>query len=349
MRYLRHLLLAMTCAALATIAYQTSVYAHADYESSVPATGAVVQTAPSEVSITFTQNIQTLGLSIAVTDHDGVSVTDGETQRDPSDHHTATVSLQSALEPGRYVVEWTNASAEDGDEGSGAFSFYIQTQPTPDDLAKDEALDGGHAAPPDADDTHSHMPAEMPTPAAFIEGSVSVVMGTLNDSGVTGTAVVRSLDGGHRSEVTVTLSALPPNTSHMTHVHVGAACSEQAGELGAHLVDVANVVADGSGHGSSVTAVDVAFANVASGENKMVSHVGSAPTTDADKVPIACGTIPAAAGHAAVPVTAPHTGQGIESNPVHTGLPWWSLILVSAGVSLIGAGTVMARVAARAR
>jgi methionine-rich copper-binding protein CopC len=344
----------MVAAVLCATMVATNVFAHAHYEDSVPAKGAVVQTAPTEVSITFAETVQAQNLSVEVTDAGGASVTDGAAAKDPADGTKVTVPLKANLSAGRYVVEWSNVSSEDGDEAMGAFSFYVQTQPTADDLAKDQELENvGHEeeGSPTAEATmamdHMHMPADIPAPAVLLEGSVDVVLTALNDSGVSGTAVVKSLDSGHRTEVTVTLSGLAPGTSHMTHVHMGVACSDNASELGSHLADLQNVVADASGHGTSVTQIDVAFATVASGENKIVSHTGASPATDADKVPIVCGAIPPYLAATSQPVSVPATGMGPASGGQW---PSASLLLALAGIGAVvaGSGAVVAIKRARA-
>ena len=51
-----------------------------------------------------------------------------------------SVPLQPDLAPGRYVVNWKNVSDDDGDAATGAFSFYIRSQPTAADLANDQQL-----------------------------------------------------------------------------------------------------------------------------------------------------------------------------------------------------------------
>ena len=48
--------------------------------------------------------------------------------------------LQPNLAPGRYVVNWKNTSDQDGDPITGAFSFYVNTQPNTIDLANDAQL-----------------------------------------------------------------------------------------------------------------------------------------------------------------------------------------------------------------
>jgi methionine-rich copper-binding protein CopC len=134
------LALAAGAAVIATLAVVVTAFAHAAYDSSTPSKGEVVQTAPTSVVINFAEDIQKTAGSYGVTveKDGGGSVTSGSAT--VSGDAQLTVNLQSGLGAGRYVVNWNNTSADDGDPLEGAFSFYIQTQPTAADLAKDEEL-----------------------------------------------------------------------------------------------------------------------------------------------------------------------------------------------------------------
>lgn len=127
-------------AALATLAVAVVASAHAPYDSSTPSKGAVLQTSPTSVVINFQEDIQKTSGSFGVTvvKDGGGSVTSGAATA--SGDAQLTVNLQSGLGAGRYVVNWNNTSADDGDPLEGAFSFYIQTQPTAAQLSADEQL-----------------------------------------------------------------------------------------------------------------------------------------------------------------------------------------------------------------
>jgi len=116
--------------------------AHARYEDSTPAKGAVLQDPPSQVEITFSQDIQRISGSygVDVNRDRGASVTAGPAVVDDDDRSVMSVPLQPALEPGRYVVNWKNVSDDDGDPAEGAFSFYYDYEPNAVDLANDEQL-----------------------------------------------------------------------------------------------------------------------------------------------------------------------------------------------------------------
>lgn len=116
--------------------------AHARLGSSTPAVGEVLQASPTAVEITFTQEIQKVsGLySIKVTNAAGADVTALPAVVNETDRTKMSVQLQPALPPGRYVVNWHNVSDADGDPLDGAFSFYIQNEPTASDLEDDQRL-----------------------------------------------------------------------------------------------------------------------------------------------------------------------------------------------------------------
>ncbi len=125
---------------LAVAMLTRGVSAHAPYASSTPAAGAVVSTSPASVVINFEENIQKTSGSfgVAVASEGGASVT--ASAATASGDKQLTVALQPNLSAGRYVVNWNNTSADDGDPLSGAFSFYVNTQPTAAQLAADQQL-----------------------------------------------------------------------------------------------------------------------------------------------------------------------------------------------------------------
>jgi methionine-rich copper-binding protein CopC len=137
------LVAAAMSATLAAMAVVGSASAHAHYISSTPAKSAVLSTAPASVVITFAEEIQNTASSYGMTvvDKDGVSAEASAPKPDASDATKLAVSLKSGLADGRYEVQWHNVSSVDGDAATGAFSFYIGTQPTAADLAADKQLE----------------------------------------------------------------------------------------------------------------------------------------------------------------------------------------------------------------
>jgi hypothetical protein len=88
--------------------------------------------------------------------------------------------------------------------------------------------------------------------------------------------------------VTLTVSGLVPNTSHLAHIHKGD-CSV----IGAVAVALSNVVADASGNATAVTSLDdFPYATPSGGWYAMV-HAGP-DLTGTNARGILCGNLPAA-------------------------------------------------------
>jgi methionine-rich copper-binding protein CopC len=129
-------------ALVAALAVATTAWGHAHPETLTPAKGAVLQSAPSAVDIVFVQEIQKTAGSYGITVQldGGASVTSGAATIDAGNAAHLSIALTANLAAGRYVVNWHNVSSVDGDPAEGAFSFYVKTQPTAADIAKDADL-----------------------------------------------------------------------------------------------------------------------------------------------------------------------------------------------------------------
>jgi methionine-rich copper-binding protein CopC len=108
------------------------VSAHAEYESSTPGRNEVVPQSPTQVDVTFTQEVtrQDDRSAVRVFNEAEVQVSEGAGVVDDVDRTHISAVLQPNLPAGLYVVRWTTLSFEDGDDDEGAFCFYIQSQPT---------------------------------------------------------------------------------------------------------------------------------------------------------------------------------------------------------------------------
>lgn len=116
--------------------------AHASYVSSDPAAGAVLATAPTQVTVHFAENVNPLGAnglpsSLTVflnpdlkntnySDQDATQVSTGNGQVLASDSKTMTIPMKGAGD-GIYEVYWHTVSADDGHEDSGVFFFAVGT------------------------------------------------------------------------------------------------------------------------------------------------------------------------------------------------------------------------------
>lgn len=119
--------------------------AHASYDSSDPAAGAVLATAPTQVTVHFQENVDpNLGGAHGIppsslqvflnpdlkntnySDQDATLVSTGKTQFPTSDTKTMTIAMQGAGD-GIYEVYWQTLSADDGASDAGVFFFAVGT------------------------------------------------------------------------------------------------------------------------------------------------------------------------------------------------------------------------------
>ncbi len=115
--------LSIVVALLATALTTAPAQAHAHLEQSSPAAGSTVPTAPHEVVLTFTQNLEAAFSSVEVTDAGGARVDQGKAQ---ISGNTMRVELKP-LPPGSYKVRW-HALSVDTHTTEGSFTFHVGSQ-----------------------------------------------------------------------------------------------------------------------------------------------------------------------------------------------------------------------------
>ncbi len=119
---IRRVLLAALVAALALLLPAAPASAHATLLSTDPANGAIVDTAPSEVTFTFSEPVGISLGKVTVIDPDGKQVQSGKLlQRKKTQ---ATIALKNGLRQGTFLVSYRVISA-DGHPISGGFTFSI--------------------------------------------------------------------------------------------------------------------------------------------------------------------------------------------------------------------------------
>ena len=101
-----------------------SAFAHAEFQSSVPQGDATVKPAPSEVSITFSEEVNPSLSQIVVDDATGKQVDKADSHIVGSDAKQLAVGLQP-LAAGTYEVLWTSVAADDGHKLTGKFKFTV--------------------------------------------------------------------------------------------------------------------------------------------------------------------------------------------------------------------------------
>lgn len=119
-------------ASIALLAWQIPAWvasAHANLDRSDPADGQQLNTAPSRVSLTFTETPDPELSSVTVLDAGGNEVQAGPAQPTPGDPKTLVVPLPQDLPDGVYTVSWRVVSEEDGHTTAGALAFGVGVSP----------------------------------------------------------------------------------------------------------------------------------------------------------------------------------------------------------------------------
>ena len=123
----RHLPAVLMGIALAALPVAAS--AHSELATSVPAEGANLQTAPSEVVLTFSAELDPDGSSFAVTDPTGAQVGTGKVDLSVAARNILRGNV-SITKPGNYRVAWTSLSL-DGDQLKGTVTFGYRSSSPP--------------------------------------------------------------------------------------------------------------------------------------------------------------------------------------------------------------------------
>jgi methionine-rich copper-binding protein CopC len=122
---------AIAAAAVLLAATAATAAGHTEIVSSTPEAGANLPTAPSEVVITFDDELDPDASRFIVADAHGVDVGSGEVDLTIADRNVMKGAV-TITEPGVYTVTYTIAGI-DGHEIEGTFSFGFQaTGPIPD-------------------------------------------------------------------------------------------------------------------------------------------------------------------------------------------------------------------------
>lgn len=138
-------------AALAITVIEPAGYAraHAGYERSEPADGAVLAESPDSVEVYFSQEMRRSGgLPELIIVNASGDVVDLGAKLDDDDRTHISAPLAPALPPGRYTVLWHTLSDADGEEARGAFHFYVGAGPS--DASPAPATGGTPTATPAA-------------------------------------------------------------------------------------------------------------------------------------------------------------------------------------------------------
>lgn len=102
--------------------------AHANLADADPAPNSVLDSAPSKITIWFTEPLESSFSAIEVLDAQGSRVDNDDSEVDPSNPTVMYVTLEDDLPNGTYTVAWRNLSTVDGHTIRGTF-FYSVGEP----------------------------------------------------------------------------------------------------------------------------------------------------------------------------------------------------------------------------
>lgn len=125
--------LCLAVLALAIIGHASAhslVPAHAKLGHADPGIGAILNAAPTKVTLRFIQDVSPNGSDIVVYDNKGAKVTTGPATVSASDAKTMTVTMQGDGSE-TYVVVFHTISAQDGHAYTDAYQFTVSKAATP--------------------------------------------------------------------------------------------------------------------------------------------------------------------------------------------------------------------------
>jgi methionine-rich copper-binding protein CopC len=98
--------------------------AHPELQSAEPAAGAAVTTSPTQIRITFNENVIPQFSGVEVKDQAGKMIATGKAATDPTNKKQLVVPVQEPLPAGDYKVEW-HAVSDDTHRVTGSYSFSV--------------------------------------------------------------------------------------------------------------------------------------------------------------------------------------------------------------------------------
>ena len=99
-------------------------FAHATLASSAPANAAIVTTAPTAITLKFTEGLELKFSGLSITGPSG-PVMAGAATLDPADNATLVVPLVSPLPAGTYTIDW-HVLSTDGHKTQGSYAFTVK-------------------------------------------------------------------------------------------------------------------------------------------------------------------------------------------------------------------------------
>ena len=147
------------------LGFSSVAHAHADLDFSTPDDGAVLESAPEEVVLTFTEELFNELVEVSILDSAGELVMVTEVEQTPPPGTDVIVSWPGDLPAGEYSVAYRVVS-EDGHPVTGqiSFSYAAASQPTPEPTIE---------STPEPTIESTPEPTPEPTPELFDDESSS--------------------------------------------------------------------------------------------------------------------------------------------------------------------------------
>jgi copper resistance protein C len=113
-----------TIALFSSLLFDGSAWAHAHLRAETPAADGTVRTAPTALSLTFSEGLEIKLSGATLKGSDGSAVSTGAPSLNPSDDKLMTVPITGQLGAGAYTVEW-HALSKDGHTTHGTYQFMV--------------------------------------------------------------------------------------------------------------------------------------------------------------------------------------------------------------------------------
>jgi methionine-rich copper-binding protein CopC len=142
--------------------------AHAKLVSSDPAAGTKLTTAPTKVTLVFSEEISAKSdeTYFTVKDEQGNQVGKGQLDNTDLDHKTQSATLTTGLGDGIYTVTWFAVTTDDNGHTDGSFTFGVNKDPGVQSTAKPEPTEAPEATPTTAAAGGAAQPTAAPAGAA---------------------------------------------------------------------------------------------------------------------------------------------------------------------------------------
>jgi copper resistance protein C len=123
MTIMRTIICSAALVAIAALSFSQAAYAHAHLESAEPPAGSTLQTAPAELDLKFSEELDATFSGLKVTGPDGKVVKTNNAMLMDGDK-TFMVELPAGLAAGTYKVEW-HVLSHDGHKTHGDYTFTV--------------------------------------------------------------------------------------------------------------------------------------------------------------------------------------------------------------------------------